>query len=144
MARSKNSPNNPKLTGKFVQRYESMISSPAYRDLSTVARCLLEEFQRIYLPSRNGKLSISTRNAAKRLKVSEPTAINAFYDLEEHGFIVLVNHELWLERKAREWRLTFERTLGGGLATDEWAQWKGSPLSSQRKKSRLKKQGQIC
>lgn len=139
MAKSKSL--HPNQSGRFVMRYECLMESPAYRSLSTVARCLLEEFQRVYYPDRNGRLSISTRNAAKLLNVSEPTATAAFYDLEEHGFIALANHENWMERRAREWRLTFERN-GTRAPTDEWATWSGEPFPSHRKNRRPKKQGQ--
>ena len=105
-------PKNYKRSGSYVQRYEIMLASPAYRDLSPNARCLLEEFQRIYRPGRNGALSISTRNATKLLNVAEPTAMKAFDSLTTHGFLILKNHENWFQRKAREWALTFEPING--------------------------------
>ncbi|MES9922486.1 MAG: hypothetical protein ABW152_00215 [Candidatus Thiodiazotropha endolucinida] len=121
-----------------MQKWEEILSSPAYRDLKPVARCLIEEFQRLYRPGRNGQLSISTKNAAKLLKVTEPTAIKAFIEVEEHGFIKLSEGHSWMERKAREWRLTFEPGNNNQEPTDEWRDWK--PI----KNSRLKKQEQIC
>ncbi len=125
--------------GGYIRRYEEMLASPAYRDLSTYGRCLLEEFQRTYRPGRNGKLSISTKHAAERINISEPTASNAFYELIDHGFIVLTKGQLWQERKAREWRLTFEPGAKNQEPTDEWMQWE--PVQN---KTRPKKQGQDC
>ncbi|MCU7813413.1 MAG: hypothetical protein KZQ77_19585 [Candidatus Thiodiazotropha sp. (ex Notomyrtea botanica)] len=109
--------------GGYVQKWEEILSSPAYRDLKPVARCLIEEFQRLYRPGRNGKLRISTKNAAKLLNVSEPTAIQAFKDIESHGFIKLSEGHSWTERRAREWRLTFEPGNNGQESTDEWRDW---------------------
>jgi len=131
--------------GGYIAKYEEMLESLAYRDLSTVERCLLEEFQRIYRPGRNGVLSISTRRASELLNVTEPTACNAFYGLTAHGFIKLDKEHLWQERKAREWQLTFE-PCNGREPTDEWLSWNPDdpyPVPF-RKKPRPKKRGQIC
>ena len=111
--------------GGYIQRHEEWLNSPAYRDLKCPARCLLEEFQRIYRPQRNGRLSISTRNAERLLKVSENTACKAFRDLTSHGFIVLTKGHLWQQRESREWRLTFE-PCNGREPTDEWRYWKAT------------------
>ncbi len=137
--------NNYTRRGGYIRRFEYMLASPAYRSLSTNARCLLEEFQRIYRPDRNGHLSISTKNAAKLLNISEPSASNAFYELAACGFIKLKNYALWQERKAREFSLTFE-PMNNREPTDEWKEFtpgKPYPVPG-RKKSRPKKQGQNC
>lgn len=125
--------------GRYVQKWEEILSSPAYRDLKPPARCLIDEFQRIYRPGRNGRLSISTRNAAKLLNVTEPTAIKAFGELVTHGFLRLSEGHLWQERKAREWWLTFEPGNNNQEPTDEWRDWQPN-----KNNSRLKKQGQDC
>ncbi|MBT2988023.1 MAG: hypothetical protein KME65_03575 [Candidatus Thiodiazotropha sp. (ex Ctena orbiculata)] len=121
-----------------MQKWEEILSSPAYRDLKPAARCLIEEFQRLYRPGRNGRISISTKNAARLLNVTEPTAIKAFHEVEEHGFIRLSEGHSWMERKAREWRLTFEPGNNNQEPTDEWREW------VPKNKTRLKKQGQVC
>ncbi len=127
-----------KRKGSYIRKWEEILASPAYRDLSPADRCLLEEFQRIYRPGRNGRLSISTRKAVELLNVSEPTAIKAFHALEDHGFLRLAKGHYWQERKAREWRFTFEPGSNNKEPTDEWRNWKPD------KKSRLKNKGQIC
>jgi hypothetical protein len=122
--------------GGFIQQHEEWLSSAAYRDLKPPARCLLEEFQRIYRPGRNGQLSISVANAKKLLNVSKETASKAFYDLSEHGFIVLTKGGLWQERKAREWKLTIE-PCGTHEPTDEWKSWiKHNPVNLLKKMPR--------
>ena len=117
----------------YIRRHEEMLASPAYRDLTPAARCLLEEFQRIYRPSRNGMLSISTKNAARLINVSEPTVSKAFYELVDHGFLVLNNGQLWMERKAREWRLTFEPYANGREPSDDWLTWAPEQKNSRPK-----------
>jgi hypothetical protein len=131
-----------KRSGGYIQRYEVMLASDAYRNLSPAARCLLEEFQRIYRPDRNGILSIGTRKAAELLRVSEPTAMKAFDDLVSHGFLELKNHHSWTQRKAREWTITFE-PMNNREPTDEWNYWcpeKPYPVPG-RKKSSTKETG---
>ena len=131
-----------KRAGSFIQLHEEILASPAYRDLTPKARCLLTEFQRIYRPSRNGWLSISVVNAAKLIKVNKDTASKAFRSLAEHGFIVLTKGEYWQERLAREWRLTFEE-FNDREPTDDWKRWRlDQPVVTLPKKSRSQTRGQ--
>lgn len=109
--------------GRYLVRCYNMLKSDAYRDLNPAARCLLEELQIAYNGSNNGELSISTHNAKLLLKVSEPTGMNAFWDLYEHGFIDLMMPHLWKQHKAREWRLTFE-SYRGREPSNDWMMWK--------------------
>ena len=123
---------------RYIKIEADWFESPAYRDLTLTARCLLTEFLNVYRPSRNGKLSISTRNAAVRLSVTENTCIKAFRDLVEHGFLILTNHENWIQGKAREFELTV-RPVNGRVQKDSWKEWEfGKPVSvlPQRKKRR--------
>ena len=131
--------------GSYIRKWAVWMESPAYRDLKPPARCLLDEFLLIYRPGRNGYLSISVRNAVKRLRVSENTAKNAYYELVEHGFLVLAKGEIYAQRKAREWRLTIE-PCNGHEPTDDWRQWEpGKPVATIfRKKTWGQKHGQNC
>lgn len=108
-----------KRKGGYIQKHEEWLASPAYRALSCPARCLLEEFQRIYRPGRNGHLVISQRQAAQLLGVHKSTATKAFNELVKYGFLVMSQGQYWQERKAREWRLTIEPS-GDHLPTDDW------------------------
>lgn len=125
--------------------YDEVLESPAYLDLHCHARCLLTEFQRIYRPGRNGYLSISVANAAKRLRIHRDTATKVFYELVEHGFLILRQGELWQERKAREWILTMY-PYESREPTDDWRNWeKDSPVRivhRKRKKTRSQTKGQ--
>ena len=130
----------------YLMLHDSLLNSAAYLDLKPPARALLIEFGRIYRPSRNGRLSISTREATTRLNVTEPVALKAFADLASHGFIRLKNLESWTERKAREWELTMFSVDGREPAND-WLSWrKGVDLCSlprKHKKSRPMKTGAV-
>ena len=107
---------------RYIQKYFEWLESPAYRDLTPLARCLLDEFQMIYLPSRNGRLNLPLARAAERLGVSENTAMHAYDALIEHGFLALAEPSDWVQRRARLWRLTFEE-CGGREPTDDWKKW---------------------
>lgn len=127
-----------KRSGRFIMKWEELMSSESYRALRPVDRCLLDEFQRIYRPGRNGHLSISTRRAAELLNVNEKTACTAFKRLEDHGFIKLSNHHLWQERRARTWYLTFEEGSNGQEPADDWRNWKKD------KNIQYQNEGQTC
>lgn len=125
---SSNKPLKLKRPGYWFAVWDEWFESPAYRDLSMPARCLLLEFQHIFRPTRNGQLSISVQQAMERLGCAKQTAQDAFRELTEHGFIKLKEHERWQERMAREWILTFER-LNNHEPTDDWKEWKpGEPV----------------
>ncbi|MCP8899264.1 hypothetical protein [Gilvimarinus xylanilyticus] len=119
---SKKKPNQTERPGRFIRRHHEWLKSPAYRDLDCRARCLLEELQMIYAPSKNGQLTLSHKQARERLKISKEATTKAFKALAEHGFIELMECEYWTQRKAREWRLTFEG-MNGKMPTDDWQRW---------------------
>lgn len=127
---------------------ENLVLSPAYRDLSTQARSLLIEFIRIYRPSRNGHLSISTRQAIEWLNISKETANKVFYELASHGFIKLAGLESWTQGKARTWYLTC-REANNREATNEWMHWQPNanlcplPTRSSKNKMSTPKQGAV-
>ncbi|MBL4680130.1 MAG: hypothetical protein JKY88_05330 [Pseudomonadales bacterium] len=116
--------------GRYFAFHEEILSSNAYRDLDCVSRCLLVEFVRVCFPlERNGRLSISTANAAARLNIHRDTAAKAFYQLTEHGFIILRKGEFWQQRQARKWALTILPEGKRREPADDWKQWKlGSPV----------------
>lgn len=111
-----------KHEGGFVGLPRRVFISPAYRNLSLAARCLLDELQEIYRPQRNGRIALSVERAASRLGVSFKTASNAFYELVEHGFIEHTHDANWMRGQAREWRLTYE-IYRGREPTDDWKDW---------------------
>ena len=126
-----------KLIDRFIMIEPKWFESSAYRDLRPVSKCLLIEFINIYRPSRNGRLSLSTRKAAERIGVAENTIIKAFHDLVEHGFLILTSPHIWTQGMAREFELTV-KAKDLRVAKDSWKQWKpGKPVAIlYRKKTR--------
>jgi DNA-binding transcriptional MocR family regulator len=111
-----------KTKARYIKLESEWFESPAYRDLQSNSKCLLNEFINIFRPNRNGDLVLSVRDAAKLLNISVNTCSKAYHDLVEHGFLVLVDHEDWLNGKAR----TFEITVRGmGLKQPQnlWQRW---------------------
>lgn len=97
--------------------------SDAYRHLSVTARCVLDELQNLYMPSRNGRIGLSVANAAKSLGLTEKTVGKAFHELIRHGFIERMLDANYSKGITREWRLTFQ-PHNGREPTDEWRHWK--------------------
>jgi DNA-binding transcriptional ArsR family regulator len=95
----------------FVQLFNYVIDSPAYRGLPPAARAALVEFARLYNGSNNGHLAMSARSLADRLGVSKSMASRVLLKLEEAGFIetVKVGSFQRRDRMASEYRLTFYR-----------------------------------
>ena len=132
---SKNKAIRVKRKPPYFEVYGEWFDSPAYRDLSLPARCLLLEFQHIYRPGRNGRLSLSVKRAMEWLGCAQESARGAVVVLTDHGFMKLFLHEMWQERRAREWILTFE-PLNNKEPSDKWQEWKpGQPVFTLPRKS---------
>ena len=103
---------------QFVQLFNYVIDSPAYRGLSPTARAALVEFARLYNGSNNGFLAMPVRILAARLGVSKTTAARVLLELEEAGFIEVVKVGAFRrkDRMASEYRLTFHRCDASGTA----------------------------
>jgi len=124
----------------FIIKPAEMLESQAYRNLDSIARDLLDEFLIICTPSRNGRISLTTKKAAERIGVSENTILGRFDMLVAHGFIVMTKGEVWVERMAREWRITCIE-CNGKEPTNDWELWTpGNPVRiTSREKRRSKK-----
>lgn len=72
-------------------------------------------------------MHFSVKRAKDALGVSKPTAIKAFDELSNKGFIDLVNQHEWLNGRAREWRLTY-LPYKGREPTDEWEDWRSEKI----------------
>lgn len=71
------------------------MEEPAWRALSSTAQALypwLKLEWRGPEANNNGKIRLSTRQAAERLGVTHVTAARAFHELQAKGFIVLTEH----------------------------------------------------
>ncbi len=113
-------------TERLVSLPYWMLQSPAWRSLSPVARSVFIELAAIYNGSNNGRLALSARDAAERVRCSKNTAARAFAELAQKGFIDLCSHGHF-DRKtphAAEYRLTLypcDRT--GERASKRFMNW---------------------
>lgn len=110
--------------GKHIRDYEWMLASPAYRSLSCVARCILQELKRLYNGSNNGDLFLGVRNAGERVHAHKDTAGRAFRELEERGFIRprIKSGFNWKRGQATTWILA-EFEFAGQLPTKDFMRW---------------------
>ena len=73
---------------RYIKLDYSLLDSPAYRSLSTGARALLVEFNRLYNGANNGQLFMSQRDAARLVGVtSHMTASKYIRELIDRGFV---------------------------------------------------------
>ncbi|MBQ0820182.1 hypothetical protein KBI52_08155 [Microvirga sp. HBU67558] len=120
-------------TERFVSLPYYMLRSPAWRSLSPVARCVFLELAATYNGGNNGRLALSTRDAAERVRCSKDTAARAFFELTDKGFIACCSRGHF-DRKsphASEYRLTLytcDRT--GEKASKAFMRWHADELKS--------------
>ena len=119
-----------------IERYEK--HSAAYVSLSPVAKCAYVELIDLYNGSNNGKIALSIRGLAAKLKVGKSTADRAFSELEDRGFVEALKPSCFNvktgERRACEWRLTRCYCNATGKPADKlFMQWKPSPQEQPRK-----------
>jgi AraC-like DNA-binding protein len=121
---------------RHVRIYVSMMQTPAWRDLNPYARAAYVEMSSRYggPDSNNGRIPYSGRDLAQNLNVSKPTALRAFKNLQDHGFIVLVKAGRYgrKRRYAPEWMLTEFGYQAEGQEreappTHAYRKWQGTP-----------------
>lgn len=79
-------------TEHWTKLIRSTMEEPAWRALKPMAQALYPWLKLEWRGpncNNNGKLSLSTRQAASRLGVTHNAAASAFHDLQAKGFIVL-------------------------------------------------------
>jgi hypothetical protein len=106
-----------------IRKTWEMMRSPAYRDLSATARCLLDELLLRFNGHNNGSIFLEVRQAAKMINCGKNTIARSFYELAEHGFIKLSEESSWQQRKAREWWITCVYQPDGREPTNDWQRW---------------------
>ena len=106
-------------SGGWSAMYHDVTRSETFANLKPVSKCLFVLMQDKFIPISREKISVSVVNAAKWIGCNKDTAGKAFRELETAGFIELVEHHLWQQRKARVFRLTW-RQFDGKEPTDEW------------------------
>lgn len=113
-------------TGRFTLLPHTLITSPAFRSLNGSSVKVFIELHDRYFGTNNGNLVLSLGDAAKLLHMSKSTALLAFKELSEKGFVRRTSEGSWYERKASTWALTHHGengTNGPPIATNEWHKW---------------------
>jgi hypothetical protein len=84
-----------------------MLASTAWQSLRPVARALFVELGRRYNGHNNGSIGLGVREASMALHVKPHTVGEAFRELQDRGFIVLVQDSGFDQKRlSREWRIT--------------------------------------
>jgi hypothetical protein len=111
--------------GQFIMLRHDIIKSPAWRSLSTDARCVWTEIGLRFNGENNGEIPLSCREAAEFCNISKGTAKRAFDELLDRGFIKVgwFSSFTYKFKKSRRWILTHEKN-DGKPPTNEWRTWK--------------------
>ena len=109
---------------KHIRVYRYMFDCPAYRSISTVARCLLDEIMHRFNGANNGYIGLGQRQAAERLNVNRRTVAKAFAELEDRGFIKMRERGAFTfkKRHTTEWILT-EHEFQSREPTKDFIRW---------------------
>ncbi|MBV7586875.1 helix-turn-helix domain-containing protein [Pseudomonas sp. PDM33] len=107
--------------GGTVVIQRRLLSSPEYLALTAQAKVLLTLLQRHWTPA--GPVGFGVRQAEEEIPCSRTLALRAFKELEQAGFIALVDESLFCSRtqsKTRTWRLTWLPCWRNRAPTNEW------------------------
>jgi hypothetical protein len=127
-----------------VRFYQWELESKAYRSLSPVARCVLLELKAFYNGSNNGSLFLSAREAGRRVGVGKTKAWQALRELQQKGFIRVVERGAFSWKTAARrgdatcWLLTeFPPGSEKGVGTKDFMRWKGEAEAPTKSDSRF-------
>ena len=117
--------NKPRLPfdkkGGVVAIQRRLLASEAYLNLSPQAKALMMLLQTHWSP--RGPVDYGVREAEAKIPCSRKTAMRAFKELEEAGFIVKIDESLFSSRthsKTRTWRLTWMPCWRHREPTNDW------------------------
>jgi DNA-binding transcriptional regulator YhcF (GntR family) len=117
---------NKRLGSPHVRLYDWLLNSPAYLSLSSSARAVLIEILHGYNGRNNGQIGLSVRRASERCNIARGTALRAFIELQEKGFIELVTKGAFSRKvpHASEWRVTlWDCDVTGEMASKKFMSW---------------------
>ena len=134
------------LTGRneseqFIAIPYAMARSTAFRSLSGNALKVWIELRSRFNGRNNGDLTLSLDEAARILGIGKATAQRAFAELEDKGFLKMVQLGSWYGRRATTWAVT-DRSYQGHAPTRDWNRWrpagdaKNAPSVLRRNQSR--------
>lgn len=112
-------------SGQFIMLRHDIMKSPAWRSLSTNARCVWTEIMHRYNSGNNGEIPLSCREAGEFCNISKGSAKRAFDELLDRGFIKVgwYSSFTYKYKKSRRWIVTQER-YDDKPPTNEWRKWK--------------------
>ena len=122
---------------KHVRLYNGMMASEAWRALSGNAVKLLVYVASYEGPTQpNGSIYCSARHGAAGIGVNKRTALKAFQELQEKGFLrsTAKGHFLVKGGPATAWRLTWLAWPGVMSATKDYENW-----TPEKNKTRVQK-----
>ncbi|NVF12984.1 hypothetical protein [Vreelandella maris] len=112
-----------------------LLKSNAYLGLSPQAKALLHQMQAYW--SASGPVGFGVRQAEQSIPCSRKLAMRAFKELQEAGFIVMVEESLFCSRtqsKTRTWRLTWLPCWRHRPPTNDWEK-EPVPLAPDKKQA---------
>lgn len=108
--------------GQYLPIPYTMAQSTAFRSLSGIAIKAWIEIRCRYNGQNNGMLSLSLRQAADLLGMSQTSAKRALDELVDKGFLKRRSRGQWYGRKAAEYIAT-DCGFDGNFPTRDWQQW---------------------
>lgn len=115
--------------GQYLPIPYVMARSDAFRALSGSGLKVWIELRTRFNGHNNGLISLSLREAASLLGMSQSTAQRALQELEDKGFIKRRSRGSWYGRKAAEFILT-DKPYQGHPPTRDWQVWREQNKSS--------------
>lgn len=109
--------------GQYLPISYRMAQTKAFRSLTGTTLKVWIELRIRYNGHNNGLVSLSLREAAALLGMSQTTAQRALIELEEKGFIKRRTRGSWYGRKAAEFILA-DKSYDGHEPTRDWQRWR--------------------
>ncbi len=126
--------------GQYLPIFYRMARTQAFRSLTGTTLKVWIELRTRFNGHNNGRVSLSLREAAALLGMSQTTAQRALIELEEKGFIKRRTRGSWYGRKAAEFILT-DQAYNGHLATKDWELWRPKNKSSVPRRTANRRSG---
>lgn len=126
--------------GQFLLISYTMARSPAFRSLTGAALKVWVELRTRYNGHNNGLVSLSLREAATLLGMSQTTAQRALMQLEVKGFIKRRTRGSWYGRKAAEFIIA-DKSYDGNPPTRDWQKWRPKNKSSVPRQTAKRRSG---
>lgn len=116
--------------GGVVVTQRRLVTSDAYLKLSAQAKALMTQMHAHW--SVLGPVAFGVREAEATIPCSRKVAMRAFKELQEAGFIVMVDESFFCSRtqsKTRTWRLTWLPCWNHRPPTNDWEK-KPAPVAA--------------